>query len=95
MLDRESDKVDGLYSFALTVGESRSNKLLVGLMVVMLLYIASLYIFLSSRYYLHISIVLIMALNHGMVFLQDQNSSDDARRKLDACFMIPFFLLLI
>lgn len=95
MLDLESDQEDGLYSFALTVGESRFNKLLMGLMVVMLLYITSLYFFLSSRYYLHISIVLIVALNHCMVFLRDQNGSDDARRKLDACFMIPLFLLLI
>lgn len=95
MLDRESDKVDGLYSFALTVGTSRSNKLLMGLMWVMLLYVTALYFFLSSGYYLLISIVLIMALNHCIVFLQDQSSSDDARRKLDACFMLPLFLLLI
>src|SRR5690606_14352754 len=95
MLDRESDKVDGLYSFALTVGESRSNKLLMGLMLVMLLYVIALYFFLSSRHYLHISIMLIMALNHSIVFLQDQSSSDDARRKLDACFMLPLFLLLV
>ena len=95
ILDRESDKVDGLYSFALTVGERRSNKLLMGLMLVMLLYVIALYFFLSSRHYLHISIVLIMALNHSIVFLQDQSSSDDARRKLDACFMLPLFLLLV
>lgn len=94
-LDRDTDKKDGLYSFALILGESLSNKLLVGLMVVMLLYIVSLYMLLSSRYYLHISIVLIMALNHCIVFLQSQNRSDDARRKLDACFMIPLFLLLV
>ena len=95
MLDRDSDEEDGLYSFALTVGEGRSNKLLTGLMVFMLIHIIALYFFLSSRYYLHISLVLIMALNHCIVFLQNRSSSDDARRKLDACFMLPLFLLLV
>jgi 4-hydroxybenzoate polyprenyltransferase len=95
MLDRESDQEDGLYSFALTVGESRSNKLLMGLMVVMLLYITSLYFFLSSRYYLHISVVLIMGLMHCLGFLQGESSPSSVRRKLDACFMLPLFFLLV
>lgn len=95
ILDRESDKEDGLYSFALTVGKSRSNKLLMGLMLVMLLYISGLYFLLSSRHYLYISLVLIMAFIHCIVFLQDQSNSDNARRKLDGCFMLPFILLLV
>lgn len=95
MLDRESDQKDGLHSLALSMGESRSNKMLMGLMVLMLLYIAALYFFLSSRYYLYISLVLIMALTHAMVFLQDRISPDRARRKLDACFMLPLLLLLV
>lgn len=95
ILDRESDRKDGLYSFALVVGQGRANKMLFGLMALKLVYILSLYLALHSRYHLHISIVLIMALIHCIAFLQDQNSSSYVRRKLDACFMLPFILLLV
>src|SRR5690554_2224224 len=49
--DRESDKADGLYSFALAVGKGRSIKFLYGLMAIKLLYIFSLYLFLHSSSY--------------------------------------------
>lgn len=94
-LDRKSDKEDGLYSLALAVGEDRSNKLLLGLMAIKLIYIVSLYLILHSASYFHVSIILMMALIHCIIFLQGENSASHARRKLDACFMLPFILLLV
>ncbi|HLW20406.1 MAG TPA: UbiA family prenyltransferase [Cyclobacteriaceae bacterium] len=93
--DRESDKADGLYSFALAVGKGRSIKFLYGLMAIKLLYIFSLYLFLHSSSYFHISIVMIMAVIHCIVFLEGKTDKDNVRRRLDACFMLPFLLLLI
>ena len=95
ILDQESDKEDGLYSFALAVGKDRSIKLLYGLMAFKLVYIVSLYLLLHSRFHFHISIVLIMALIHCIVFLEGRTNKDGIRRRLDACFMLPFLLLLI
>ena len=95
ILDRESDKEDGLYSFALAVGKEKSVKLLFGLMALMLLYIVSLFLILHSRSYFHISILLIMALVHCITFLEGKAERDVVRRRLDACFMLPFILLLV
>lgn len=95
ILDRESDEEDGLYSFALAVGKDRSIKLLFGLMVFKLFYIASLYLMLPSRFYFHISIILIMALIHCIVFLEGKTDKDGIRGRLDACFLLPFLLLLV
>lgn len=95
VMDRESDKEDGLHSSALAVGEERSMKFLFVLMGFMLLYPVSLYLFLPSRFYLHISIVLVMALIHSVVFLKSKKGTDNTRGELDAAFLFPFILLLI
>ena len=95
MLDRESDKVDGLYSFALALGKDRSIKLLFALMAIKLSYIVSLYLILHSSSYIHISIILIMALIHCIAFLERKTDIEGVRRRLDACFMLPFILLLV
>jgi 4-hydroxybenzoate polyprenyltransferase len=95
IMDSESDKKDGLYSFARAVGQDRTSRLLFGLMALKLIYILSLYLLLHSRYHLHISIVLIMALIHCISYLQGGNNVNHARRKLDACFMLPFILFLV
>lgn len=95
VLDRESDQEDGLYSFALAVGKDWSLRFLSGLMVLMLVYITSLFWILHSKSYFHICIILIIALIHSIVFLQDISAIKEVRRKLDASFMLPFIMLLI
>ncbi|MEX2593491.1 MAG: UbiA family prenyltransferase [Anditalea sp.] len=95
ILDRESDYKDGLYSLALSMGESRSKKILYVLLAIMLAYIISLYVILNSFAYFHISLILIIALIHGIAFLKAENNNDAVRRKLDASFMLPFLLLLV
>lgn len=95
ILDQESDQKDGLYSFALAVGESRSRKFLFVLMGIMLIYIVSLFWILDSFSYFHVSIILLIALIHSNAFLKTEEDRDVVRRKLDASFMLPFLLLLI
>lgn len=95
VLDKESDHKDGLYSLALTLGESRSRKILYFLLAFMLSYFISLYIFLNSITYFHITLLFIIALIHAIAFLQGDKDKDSARRKLDASFMLPFLLLLV
>jgi 4-hydroxybenzoate polyprenyltransferase len=96
ILDRESDRKDGLYSLALSVGESRSKKILHALLILMLIYILSLFVILNSFVYFHLSLILCIALLHAMAFLQAEKMDNDViRRKLDASFMLPFLLLLV
>lgn len=95
ILDKETDQRDGLNSLALTVGEPGSRMILNVLLALMLSFILSLYLLLNSFAYVHISIVLTMALIHSIAFLQGSENKDAVRRKLDASFMLPFLLLLI
>lgn len=95
ILDRESDDKDGLSSLATSVGESRSKKVLYVLLAIMLVYIISLFMILNSFVYLHISLILIIALIHGTTFLKAEKNNVSVRMKLDASFLLSFLLLLV
>ncbi|HLU90664.1 MAG TPA: UbiA family prenyltransferase [Cyclobacteriaceae bacterium] len=95
ILDRETDQKDGLYSLALRLGEPKSRKILRIILILMLGYIASFYLWLGSFTYMHISILLLIALVHAIAFLERDRHKDAIRRKLDGSFMLPFLLLLL
>lgn len=95
ILDKETDQKDGLSSLVLVLGEERSKKILSFLLVFMFFYFISLYGFLNSITYFQITLLFIIALIHGIAFLQGAKDQDSTRRKLDASFMLPFLLLLV
>lgn len=95
ILDKETDRKDGLSSLVSVLGENASRKILYFLLVLMVSYFILLYGFLNSITHFHLTLLFIIALIHVTAFLKGETDQDYTRRKLDASFMLPFLLLLV
>ncbi|MBS9524204.1 UbiA family prenyltransferase [Litoribacter alkaliphilus] len=94
IMDAESDRQDGFVSLVTFLGKERVQKLLFWLMIITLIYNLSLYWILFSYFYMHISVILITSLIHCLEVIKPSPDSSQARRKMEAAFMLPFILLL-
>ncbi len=92
-LDKESDQEDGFGSILTLISPGVLKKLIIALSAVSVLGLIVQLVFLDSYYHIHSGILLVILLIHVLIFLDPNQDKEIARQKLEASFLLPFFLV--